>query len=203
MMRRFLVLLALVAVAATVAPIPPLMPPEAPKVLMTPKAASLFSGERMARTYLVIPPATQALLSWDLPPKTNGIYFRVERSTDLASWSLFANTRSNSMTVPFQGPYGFFRVASYQTGVVTLAWSPSPDSDIVTGYRLYQATETVTNTFDCGLELMRVVAVVGGESNRFWATAYDTNAVESEPSNTVGYQAAFAVAPANVRITIP
>lgn len=150
---------------------------------------------------LVIPP-NQVLLTWDLPANTNGIRFLVERSLNMVSWELVANIRTNSLVLPMQS-WALFRVAAYQTGVVVLAWSPSPDSDIVTGYRLYQATKTVTNTFDCGLELMRVVAVVGGESNRFWATAYDTNAVESEPSNTVGYQAAFAVAPANVRITIP
>lgn len=73
---------------------------------------------------------------------------------------------------------------------VSLAWTPSADSNIVAGYKIYFGfTNIITNSFSAGNVLYTVVSNLWVGSNYFFfATAYDTNNVESEPSNVVFYR---------------
>lgn len=74
---------------------------------------------------------------------------------------------------------------------VTLAWSPSPDQT-VTGYNLYHGDmgtlTTLTNQVDAGPALTATVSNLQvGVTFYFFATAYDADGGESEPSNVVNY----------------
>lgn len=72
---------------------------------------------------------------------------------------------------------------------VTLAWSPSPDGS-VTGYALYYGRTFVapTNRLDVGAGLTATVTnLEPGLTYFFYATAYDSTGVESEPSNLITY----------------
>ena len=67
---------------------------------------------------------------------------------------------------------------------MTLAWDPSPGSDIA-GYRLYEgaASRTYTNVIDAGNATNGTFSsLVSGATYFFAATAYDTNGLESDYS---------------------
>jgi hypothetical protein len=83
------------------------------------------------------------------------------------------------------------------TASVTLAWDPSPDSQVV-GYYVYAGTTSgsTTNRFDAGNALnFRVAGLAYGKTNYFVVKAYDVNGNESDPSNEISYVAAFRILP--------
>lgn len=70
---------------------------------------------------------------------------------------------------------------------VTLIWSPSPDSS-VTGYNVYYFdSANNTNKINVGKLLTANITNLMVGKYTFFATAYDTNSIESEPSNFVIY----------------
>jgi sulfur relay (sulfurtransferase) complex TusBCD TusD component (DsrE family) len=72
---------------------------------------------------------------------------------------------------------------------VTLAWDPSPGSDIA-GYRLYEggASRTYTNVLDLRMSTNGTFsALISGATYFFAATAYSTNGLESDYSPEVSY----------------
>ena len=72
---------------------------------------------------------------------------------------------------------------------VTLAWDPSPGSDIA-GYRLYEggASRTYTNVLDLRMWTNGTFsALISGATYFFAATAYSTNGLESDYSLEVSY----------------
>lgn len=72
---------------------------------------------------------------------------------------------------------------------VKLAWNPSPDA---TGYLMYSVIEGSgqTNITDVGATTNAIIQnLVAGQAYTFFATAYDTNRVESDPSNSVTFTA--------------
>ncbi|HUS34436.1 MAG TPA: fibronectin type III domain-containing protein [Verrucomicrobiae bacterium] len=81
---------------------------------------------------------------------------------------------------------------------VTLAWDPSPDA--VVGYKLYSA---ISGTTQVGITDVRsatsavVDNLLDGQTYVFYATAYDTNSVESEPSNQLLYSTGGGSQPTN------
>src|SRR6184192_346460 len=76
---------------------------------------------------------------------------------------------------------------------VNLAWDASPDA--VAGYALHYAVtgDSQTNRIDVGNTTMAAVGnLAPGQTYVFYATAYDNNAVESDPSNTITYTAPYS-----------
>jgi sulfur relay (sulfurtransferase) complex TusBCD TusD component (DsrE family) len=72
---------------------------------------------------------------------------------------------------------------------VTLTWDPSTSTNIA-GYKVYYgpASRTYTNTLDVGNATSTIVSnLVTGAIYYFTATVYDTNDLESDFSNEVGY----------------
>lgn len=72
---------------------------------------------------------------------------------------------------------------------VTLAWTASPDA-AVTGYNIHHGNVagTVTNKLDAGFAFTATVSnLIAGTTYFFFATAYNADSVESEPSNIITY----------------
>lgn len=72
--------------------------------------------------------------------------------------------------------------------IVTLAWDPNPEPDI-SGYRVYYGTNGFGSVMDCGNVTNRVLELSGPGTWSFYATAYNTSGLESEPSLPVSYVA--------------
>ncbi len=80
-------------------------------------------------------------------------------------------------------------VAEVQAASVTLAWDPSPSQDVA-GYKIYYGpfSGIYTNTIGVGKALTGTVSgLLVGVRNYFAITAYDTNGIESDFSNEIGY----------------
>jgi outer membrane biosynthesis protein TonB len=78
---------------------------------------------------------------------------------------------------------------AFATGTVTLQWDPVPDPAVV-GYRLYAGTTSgvYTQTSEVGASVATLVSnLVEGKTYFFAVTAYNTVALESEPSNEVSH----------------
>ena len=79
-------------------------------------------------------------------------------------------------------------LASFATGIVTLAWDPSPGTDVITNYNLYYgvASGTYTNVAAAGTNTTVTISnLVDGATYYFAATAVDTNSLESAYSTEV------------------
>ncbi len=68
---------------------------------------------------------------------------------------------------------------------VGLTWNPNAESDLA-GYKLYRGTspgqyDTIVTTTDT----MVISPTISGQTNYFAVTAFNTNNLESEPSNVV------------------
>ena len=73
---------------------------------------------------------------------------------------------------------------------VTLQWDPSPDTELVGGYRVYYAAAGSTNvsTINVGLSTMaNVPTLISGSTYTFFIVAVATNGIISDPSNVVTY----------------
>jgi hypothetical protein len=80
-------------------------------------------------------------------------------------------------------------LASFATGTITLAWSPSPSTnDVITNYNVYYgvASATYTNVVAAGTNLtVAIPNLIEGTTYFFAATAVDTNGLESDYSAEV------------------
>ena len=95
--------------------------------------------------------------------------------------------------------------------VVFLTWDPSPDPSVV-GYHVYcrRLGNEELNTFTvAATNVCNITHLVEGETYSFYATAFDADGLESDPSNQVEYTAPGSNAPplvgagANQSITLP
>jgi hypothetical protein len=77
-------------------------------------------------------------------------------------------------------------IASAKSATISLMWDPSPSVG-VSGYRLYySAAGTNLSVVDVGNKTTGdITNAVNGSVYTIYATAYSTNGVESEPSNTL------------------
>ncbi len=72
---------------------------------------------------------------------------------------------------------------------VSLAWDPSPDTNVV-GYILYygNATGVYSSRVDVGTNTaFSISGLKEGQTNFFVVTAYDVAGLESDPSNELGF----------------
>jgi hypothetical protein len=79
-------------------------------------------------------------------------------------------------------------LAAFATGTVTLAWDPSPGTNVIANYNLYYgvASATYTNVVAAGTNTtVSVSNLVAGATYYFAATAVDTNGLESDYSTEV------------------
>jgi hypothetical protein len=79
-------------------------------------------------------------------------------------------------------------LASLATGTVTLAWDPSPGTNIIANYNVYYgaASGTYTNTVSAGTNTtVSISNLVEGTTYYFAATAVDTAGLESDYSTEV------------------
>jgi hypothetical protein len=83
---------------------------------------------------------------------------------------------------------------------VTLAWDKSPSTEVI-GYKLYYGTSSGHHSLlaDTGNQTSYTVKdLTDGKTYYFVVTAYDSNGVESSPSNEVSY---YAPAVANIHLS--
>jgi fibronectin type 3 domain-containing protein len=96
-------------------------------------------------------------------------------------------------------------ISSFLVGAasVTLAWDPSPDTNVV-AYKIYlgPTSGSYTNNVSVGnVTNATLTNLVAGAIYYFAATAVDTNSLESDFSNEIIYTAQLAVPmPLNLRI---
>jgi hypothetical protein len=81
---------------------------------------------------------------------------------------------------------------------VTLAWDPNSEPDLA-GYRIYYGTTELTNVANCG-NVTQFPMKLGRGVWTFYATAYNTSGLESEPSNMVSWTNNTPGAPKLLRI---
>ena len=79
-------------------------------------------------------------------------------------------------------------LTSFATGIVTLAWDPSPSTNVIANYKIYYggASATYTNAVSAGTNTtVSVSNLVEGTTYYFAATAVDTFGLESDYSAEV------------------
>jgi hypothetical protein len=88
-------------------------------------------------------------------------------------------------------------LSGYGQQSVTLAWDPSPDTNVI-GYRVYYgaANYTFTNAVDVGdATTGTMTGLVAGVTYYFAVCAYDATGAESDYSNQIIYQVPASVPP--------
>src|SRR5947207_5527236 len=97
---------------------------------------------------------------------------------------MIAKARLISLTL-FMAPLATIRCFCV---AVTLGWDPSPDA--VAGYALHYAVygDSQTRMVDIGTTtLATIIDLAPGQTYVFYATAYNQDKIESDPSNVIKY----------------
>ena len=102
---------------------------------------------------------------------------------------------------------GIFFVALFPNPVhavqsVTLAWDPSPDTNVV-GYNVYYgvASRTYTNAVDVGnATSVNIPGLVEGRTYFFAVTAYIAGGLESDFSNEISYSVPGGLPPVQIGV---
>jgi len=152
-------------------------------------AALGASGQWRAAAVVVPPAMNQVALTWgSLGP---GTQYYVQTSTDLLTWTTATNTSATNVSLALTGDNSrTFRLwaSNAPPQSATLAWDPSPGTDIITNYNLYYgvASATYTNVVAAGTNTtVSISNLVDGTTYYFAATALDTNGLESDYSTEV------------------
>lgn len=93
-----------------------------------------------------------------------------------------------SPSIPIVPPLPVRTAPKIGTRSISLAWNPSPSVEVA-GYFIYQggAPRTYTNHLDAGTNLTLTIAGLAYGHYYWTATAYSTNALESDYSNEVSW----------------
>ena len=142
---------------------------------------------------VVVPPATnQVVLTWgSLGPGTR---YYVQTSTNLVAWTAATNTTATNVSLALTGDKArMFRLwtSNAPPQSVTLAWDPSPGTNVIANYNVYYgvASATYTNVVAAGTNTaMAISNLVAGATYYFAATAVDTSGLESDYSSEVVWQ---------------
>ena len=140
------------------------------------------------RAAAVVPPATNRVaLTWgSLGPGTR---YYVPTSTNLLTWTAATNTTATNVSLAFTGDKArMFRlsVSNAPPQSVTLAWDPSPGTNVIANYNVYYgvASATYTNVVAAGTNTtVSISNLVAGTTYYFAATAVDTSGLESDYSS--------------------
>jgi sulfur relay (sulfurtransferase) complex TusBCD TusD component (DsrE family) len=106
--------------------------------------------------------------------------------------------RAAHVMILCSGLPALFPFSAIAASSVTLAWDPSPGTDVITNYNLYYgaASATYTNVVPAGTNTTVTISnLVGGTTYYFAATAVDTNGLESVYSTEVAYTNVTATPP--------
>jgi hypothetical protein len=140
----------------------------------------------------VIPPDTQALLTWN--SLGSGTTYYVQASTDLSTWTTAAITTATNVSLSLNGNTmcAFSLCASNAPPQsATLAWNPSDPATNVAGYYIcYGGTAgNYTNQMNVGLATTGVVSnLQAGMTYYFATTSYDSVGNQSGLSNRAAWQ---------------
>ena len=177
-----------------------------PPVLAPMPDITLHEGESMGFTVSAtdgdVPAQT---LTFSLDPGAPG-GATIDPSTGLLIWTPTDVQRLGTYTIPIRvtddgspamSAFNTITVRVRGTVNVTLAWNPSPDSDIA-GYRLnYGVTSgTYTHALDIGTRTdATVTGLDEGVTYFFAAVSYNSFGLESQPSNEVSFTVPTSSAP--------
>src|SRR5262249_13541112 len=109
----------------------------------------------------------------------------------IITWQFYSRVPGSRCLWRLASIAGFFFSAmlAYGTGALQLAWDPNSEPNIA-GYKVYYGTSSGTYTQDIDVG-NKTTTIVGGLTNGttyyLVVTAYDTNGLESDPSNEVSY----------------
>jgi hypothetical protein len=150
-------------------------------------AALAASGQRRAAAIVVPPPATnRVVLNWgSLGPGTR---YYVQTSTNLLTWTAATNTTATNVSLTFIGDKArMFRlsVSNAPPQSATLAWDPSPGTNVIANYNVYYGVASATYTNVAAASTNTTVSIsnlVAGTTYYFAATAVDTSGLESDYS---------------------
>jgi hypothetical protein len=152
-------------------------------------AALSVSGHWRAAAVVVLPATDRVVLTWDsLGPGTR--YF-VQASTNLLTWTTVTNTTETNVSLTCIGDKArMFRLSASNAPPhsVTLAWDPSPGTNVIANYNVYYgvASATYTNVVAAGTNTtVSISNLVNGTTYYFAATAVDAPGFESDYSTEV------------------
>jgi hypothetical protein len=139
---------------------------------------------------VVVPPATnQVILTWgSLGPGTR---YYVRTSTNLLTWTTVTNTTATNVSFTFIGDKArMFRLSARNAPPhsVTLAWDPSPGTNVIANYNVCYgvASNTYTNVVAASTNTtVSISNMVNGTTYYFAATAVDMSGLESDYSTEV------------------
>ena len=150
-------------------------------------AALAASGQWHAAAAVEPPAANQVALTWgSLGP---GTQYYVQTTTNLLTWTTTTNTTATNVSVTFIGDKArMFRLSASNAPPqsATLAWDPSPGTDLIANYNVCYgvASATYTNEVAAGTNTtMSIPNLVAGTTYYFAATAVDTFGLESDYSS--------------------
>lgn len=150
------------------------------------------SGQWRAAAVVVPPAGTNRMgLTWS--SLGSGTRYYVQTSTNLLTWTAATNTTATNVTLTFiGGQQRMFRLsvsnAPPPSVTLTLAWDPSPGTNVIANYKVYYgvASATYTNAVATGANTtVSISNLVAGRTYWFAATAIDTSGLESDYSAEV------------------
>ena len=152
--------------------------------------AALGASGQWRAAAVVVPPATDRVaLTWE--SLGSGTRYYVQTSTNLLTWTAATNTTATNVSLAFPaGQARIFRlsVSNAPPQSATLAWDPSPGTNVIANYNLYYgvASAPYTNVVAAGTNTtMSISNLVAGTTYYFAATAVDTSGLESDYSTEV------------------
>jgi hypothetical protein len=139
---------------------------------------------------VVVPPATnQVVLTWgSLGPGTR---YYVQTSTNLVTWTAATNTTATNVSLALTGDKArSFRLwtSNAPPQSVTLAWDPSPCTNLIANYKVYYgvSSATYTNVVAAGTNTtVSISNLLNSTTYYFAATAIDSSGLESDYSPEV------------------
>jgi len=152
--------------------------------------AALGASGRWRAAAVVVPPATDRVaLTWE--SLGSGTRYYVQTSTNLLTWTTATNTTATNASLAFTaGQARMFRLSASNAPPqsVTLAWDPSPGTNVIANYNVYYgvASATYTNVVAAGTNsTVSISNLVNGTTYYLAATAVGTSGLESDYSTQV------------------
>jgi hypothetical protein len=170
-------------------------------------AALGASGQWRAAAVVVPPPATNRVaLTWG--SLGSGTRYYVQTSTNLLTWTAATNTTATNVSLAFIGGQArMFRLwaSNAPPQSITLAWDPSPSTNIIANYNVYYGSlsATYTNVVAAGTNTtVSIFNLVDSTTYYFATTAVDTSGLESDYSTEVSalIPVRLSVIPVRLRI---
>jgi hypothetical protein len=140
---------------------------------------------------VVLPPTTTNRVALTWTPLGSGTRYYVQSSTNLQTWTTATNTTATNASLTFIGEKArMFRVSASNAApqAVTLAWDPSPGTNVIANYKVYYgpASARYTNAVAAGTNTtVSISNLVNGATYYFAATSVDAFGLESDYSGEV------------------